>query len=170
MHHINRLQIKMERNNTQLQEGDYKPFVRSFMAHQEPNYLNRQEIENPTLRVPSGYFQVKADLQTRILIGTYYNTQPRVTFDCLKILRFLAKRVTQKIPSLTSLDPHQDQTSVTKGETSTPKTNSNQLDIIPGPTLERPYLTQTLLQQNIGRQIQEIDSTTKTQMTCPEED
>ena len=51
------------------------------MTHQVPNYHDRLEIENPTLRVPSGYFQSKAALQTGNVIGSYYNTKPKVTFD-----------------------------------------------------------------------------------------
>ena len=83
VHHIDRLQVKMESNDGQLQGTDYKPFVRSFMAYQAPNYHNRQEIENPTFRVPSGYFQVKTNLQTGNVIGSYHITQPRVTSNYL---------------------------------------------------------------------------------------
>ena len=36
------------------------------------------------------------------------------------------------MPPLISLDPHQDQTSVTKCNLSTPKINNNQLAAIPG--------------------------------------
>ena len=83
VHHIDRFQVKMESHDEQLQDADYKSFVRSFMAHQVPNYHVRQNIENPTLKVPLGYFQVKANLQTGNVIGCYYNMQPGVTFDCL---------------------------------------------------------------------------------------
>ena len=53
----------MESKNEQLQDTHYKPFIRSFMDYQAPNYHDRLEIENCTLRVPSEYFQVKANLQ-----------------------------------------------------------------------------------------------------------
>ena len=72
----------MESNDEQLQNTEYKAFVRSFMVYQAPNYHNRQETENPTLRVPSGYFQAKANLQTGNVIGSHYNMQSKVTFDC----------------------------------------------------------------------------------------
>ena len=71
----------MESHDEQLQDADYKHFVRSFIAYQIPNYHNRPEIENPTVRVPSGYFQVKAALQTGNVIVSYCKTQPRVTFN-----------------------------------------------------------------------------------------
>ena len=64
----------MKSNDEQLQDTDYKPFVRFFMAYQAPNYHDKQEIDNPTLRVPSGYFHVEANLQTGNVIGNYYNT------------------------------------------------------------------------------------------------
>ena len=50
VHHIDILQIKMESNDEQFQDTDYFSF---FMAYQAPHYCNRQEIENPTLRVTS---------------------------------------------------------------------------------------------------------------------
>ena len=50
------------------------------MTHQVPDYHNRLEIENPILRVPPGYFQEKADLQTGNVIRSYYNIKPKVTF------------------------------------------------------------------------------------------
>ena len=72
----------MQSNDEQLQDTDYKPFIGPVMAHQTPNYHDRQEIENPTLRVPSGYFQVRANLQNWNVIGSYCNVQSRVTFNC----------------------------------------------------------------------------------------
>ena len=65
----------------QLQDADYKAFIRSFMAHQATNHHYRQEIENPTLRVPLGYFQVKANLQTGNVIESCYNMQTRINFN-----------------------------------------------------------------------------------------
>ena len=82
MHHIDRLQVKIESNDEQLQDADYKHFVRSFEAYQVTNCHDRQEIENHTLRVPSEFFQAKANLQTGNVIGSYYSTQITVTFDC----------------------------------------------------------------------------------------
>ena len=74
----------MDSKDDHLQDTDYKHFVRSFMEYQAPNYHDRQEIENPTLGVPSGYFQLKDNLQTgNVIVESYYNVQPRVTFDCL---------------------------------------------------------------------------------------
>ena len=72
----------MESKDKQLQKTDNKPFVRSNMREQAPNYYNRQEIENPTLGVTSGYIQAKANSKTGNLTGYYYNTKSRATFDC----------------------------------------------------------------------------------------
>ena len=80
------------------------------------------------------------------------------------------KKSKQRIPPLPHLDPHQDQTSLAKYETSTPKTNSNQLNTISGENMERPYLTQILLQQDMDRLKHDMDSTMKIHMTCPKED
>ena len=100
VHHIGRLWVKRESNDKQLQDTDYKHLVRSFMAYQAPNYHKRQEIENPTLRVPSGYFQAKTNLQTGNVIGSYYNTQPRVTFDNPWDLQTSCEKSNQRIPLL----------------------------------------------------------------------
>ena len=64
-----------------MQDTDYKPLVRSFMAYQAPNYHDRHEIEIPTLRAPSGYFQMMAYLQKGNVIESYYNMKPKVTFN-----------------------------------------------------------------------------------------
>ena len=112
VHHIDISQVKIESNDEQLQDIDYKPFVRCFMAYHTPNYLERQERENLTSRVPSRYFQVKANLQTGNVIGIYYNTQPRVMFDCCQDPKTSCEKSNQRIPPLTSLDPHKGQTSV----------------------------------------------------------
>ena len=75
---IDRYQVKMESKKLQLQETDNKPFVRSNMTEEAPNYYN---IQDSTLRVPSGYVQAKANLQTGSVTGCYYNTQSRVKVD-----------------------------------------------------------------------------------------
>ena len=142
VHHIKDTR-KIESNDKQLHNTDYKPFVRSFMEDQAPNHYKRQDIENPTVGVPSGYCQANTDLQTGNVIGCYYKTQPRVTFNCPWDPLTSCKKSNQTIPPLTSLDPHQDQTSIVKCETSCPKTNSNQIDTISGQNIERSYLTQT---------------------------
>ena len=51
------------------------------MIKQVPNYHDRLDIENPTLRLSSGHFQAKADLQTGNVTGSNYNTKPKVTFN-----------------------------------------------------------------------------------------
>ena len=81
-HQIGRYQIKTESKDEQLEETDDKTFVRSIMTEQAPNYYNRQKIENLTLGVPSGYCHTKANSQTGIVTGCYYNTQSRTTFIC----------------------------------------------------------------------------------------
>ena len=43
-----------------------KDFVRSIMTKQAPYFYDRQRIENPTLSVPSGYFQAQTNLQQRM--------------------------------------------------------------------------------------------------------
>ena len=47
----------MESNDQQLQDTDYNPFVRSFMAYQALYYHDGQEIENLTLRVSLDIFR-----------------------------------------------------------------------------------------------------------------
>ena len=51
VHHIDRLQVKVESKDEQLQGTDYKPFVRSFTAYQAPNYHDRSEIKKPHLKI-----------------------------------------------------------------------------------------------------------------------
>ena len=53
--------------------------------------------------------------------GNYYNTQSRVTFTFQQDPQTSGEKSNQRILSLTSLDPHQDQTRLTKCETSTRK-------------------------------------------------
>ena len=123
--------------------------------------------------MPSGYFQAKADLQMGNVIKSYYNTKPEVTFNYLQDPHTSHEKSNWKIPSFTKLDLHQDETSVTKYETATPKINSNQSDTIPRQNIERPHLPQfgaeilPPVQQHIGRQIGDLDSTA---VNCPKED
>ena len=77
-YHIGWHQIKPECQDEQLQETDNKEFVRSIMTEQAPKFYDRQRIENPTFRVPSGYFQVQAKIQTGNVTGCYYNTQWKI--------------------------------------------------------------------------------------------
>ena len=51
-----------------------------------------------------------------------------------------------------------------------PKTDSKQLDTISGENIERPLITQTPLQQDVYRQMHDLDSTMKMKMICPKED
>ena len=51
-----------------------------------------------------------------------------------------------------------------------PKPINNQLDTISGQNVEIPYLTQTPVQEDIDRQIHDMDSIMKTQMICHKED
>ena len=113
---------------------------------------------------------MKADLQTGNVIGSHYNTQPRISFNYPWYPQTSYKKSNQGTPPLTSLDPHQDQTSVAKCKTSTPKINNNKLDTISGHNIEEPYLTQTPLHQDIDRQTHDMDNIMKTQMPHPEED
>ena len=100
---------------------------------------------------------MKADLQTGNVIGSFTNTKPKVTFNYPWDPQPSHEQSNQKIPSFARLDPHKDETCVTKCETSTPKINSNQLDTIPRQSIEKLYLpqfgaeTQTSLKQNIDR-------------------
>ena len=113
---------------------------------------------------------MKVDLQTGNIKGRYYNAQPLVTFNCPWDIQSSHKKSNQQIPPLVSSDPHQDQASVAKCEMATPEIKNNQLDMLPKHNIERPYLNQIPLQQNMDRQIHDMDSTTKTQMTWPKED
>ena len=95
---------------------DHKPFIRSYMTYQVPNYYDGLEIENPTWWVPSGYIQVKVALHTVYVIWSYYNTKPKVTFDYPQDSQTSCEKSDQKVQSFTKLDLHQDETSVTKCE------------------------------------------------------
>ena len=57
-------------------------FARSIMTEQTPHFYDGWRSENPTIRVPSGYFQAHANLQTGNVTECYYNTHSKITFDC----------------------------------------------------------------------------------------
>ena len=112
------------------------------------------------MRMPSGYFQEKADLKLGYLTGRYYNTQPKVAFHCPQELFTLHEMKNIRTPPYTNLDTHQDQMRLTKCKSSTPRVDNNQLDAMPGQNIERPFISQTPVQHK-DRQIQDLDSTPK---------
>ena len=122
------------------------------MAEQAPNYYNRQEIENLTLRVLSRYFQAKTNLQTGNVTEYYYNSQLRVIFDCPQENQTSCEgKSDQRIhmdhhnqPPTESV-PHHDQTCVVKCDTPTPKINSNQLEPISRHNMENTLSNTNLL-------------------------
>ena len=78
------------------------------------------------MRMPSGYFQIKADIKTGNVTGGYYNTQPKVTFHCQQELSTLQETKNPRIQPCTNLDTHQDQMRLTKSKPSTSRLDDNQ--------------------------------------------
>ena len=65
VYHINRPQLNTESNDEEMQDTDYKLFVRTIMADQPSNYHNRQEVENPTLNSTLRIFSGKVQFTNR---------------------------------------------------------------------------------------------------------
>ena len=151
---------KLENNYAQTSGTEDKPFVR-FNTHQIPKQHNRWEIVNPSLRMPSEYFQAKADLKTGNVMGRYHNTQSKVPFNCPQELSTLHDTSNPRIPPFTTLDTHQDQTRLIKCKTSTPRIDNYPLDTISEQNIKRPPMIQSPIQQSVDSQIQDLDNTPK---------
>ena len=78
------------------------------------------------MRMPSGYFQEKADLKSGNVTERFYNTLPKETFHCPQELSTLHEMKNPRIPADTNLDMYQNQMRLTKCETSTPRIDNNQ--------------------------------------------
>ena len=77
------------------------------------------------MRMPSWYFQAKADLKTGNVTGRYYYTQPTVTFHCPQECSTLHEMKNPRILPYPNLGTHQEQMRFTKSKTFTPRLDSN---------------------------------------------
>ena len=77
-YHTDRDQVKLENNYESIVDIENKPSVR-FNTHPVPDYHDEQEMEISPMKMPSGYFQARANLRMGNVTGRYYNTQPMIT-------------------------------------------------------------------------------------------
>ena len=146
-YHICRYHVKTESKDKQLQEiyDNFFFIFRSIMAEQAPNYCNRQEIEDPTLRVSSGYLQEKANLQTGNITQCIITPNQESLLVAHKILKTSCEEKCNQIihmdyhnPPPTESGSHQDKACVVECDIPTPKKCSNQLGTISRHNTKRP--------------------------------
>ena len=89
------------------------------------------------MRMPSGYFQAKADIKTGNVMGRYYNTQTAITCHCPQEILGLHDTKDARLP-YTNLDTYLGQMRLIKSETSTPTLDTYQLEMMPEQNNERP--------------------------------